>query len=114
MFAGMAGEMLSLSSMRVSFRNPLKRAVALLVVTLTCFCLAEDLLAPSRCAEDQEMGIGGHTRVISQERSPEHQPPNSGEGDYDCLCCCRHVVTATSFVPERNWSFSFVETSPNW
>jgi hypothetical protein len=101
--------------MNLCYANSLRRVVALLVVSLTCFCMLEDLFALGRCAEDQEeVGIGRHAPVISQERSPEQsQHSSSTAGDHDCLCCCRHVVPGAFFHPQQNWSFSYLESSGN-
>ncbi len=93
----------------------LKSAAALVVMALTCACLAEDLLTLSRCAEERgPVFLGGSASAVGQSQSPEQsRPPNSSEGDHDCLCCCRHLVPGVVFCPAQNWLFSFLESSQN-
>jgi hypothetical protein len=92
-----------------------KRFVALLVISLTCLCLAEDLLAVSSCAEDRRSVVFAEaTLAISQTQSAQQScPSHSSQGDHDCFCCCRHVVPGVVFQADQSWSFSFIEFASN-
>jgi hypothetical protein len=91
----------------------LKRVVAVVVISLTCFCLLEDLLGLGRCAEDQEIIVldAGAATTDESNTAQESCPPNSS-GGHDCLCCCRHVIAGVIFRPDQSWLFSFVELAP--
>jgi hypothetical protein len=95
--------------------NSVKRLVALLVVSLTLLCLVEDLLALSRCAEDQgSVAFAEVNMAVNRTQSPQQScPPNSSEGYHNCLCCCHHVVPGVFFQPQQNWSFTFLESAFN-
>jgi hypothetical protein len=102
-------------SMNSSFPNPLKRVVAMLVILITGVCLVEELFALNSCAEEGgNVDFGSLASVIGRSQGPEQSPPpGSSEGDHDCFCCCRHVIPGAFFHPEQNWSFSFLEPTPN-
>src|SRR6266480_6062370 len=91
----------------------LKRVVALLVISLTCVCLAEDLFALNPCTEERGPLVSGNGNLVIRQSPQQSSSPSSTDGDHDCLCCCHHVVPGVIFQPDQNWSFSFIEFASN-
>jgi hypothetical protein len=91
-----------------------KRAVALLLISLTCLCILEDLLSPDSCAEDGAITLPeSRAATLSQTASSQQRSPSdSGEKDHGCFCCCRHVLVAGFFQPIQILSVSFVDSTP--
>jgi hypothetical protein len=98
-----------------SFRGTtLKRLVSLLLISLTCLCIFEDLFALNSCGEDGTLALPqSRAMVLSQTASSQQPSPTDfSDKDHDCFCCCRHVLVAGFPHPIQILSVSFIDSTP--
>jgi len=95
---------------------PLRRFVALVLLSLTFLCIFEDLFALNSCAENGPSPLPESRPLALNQtaKSPQVSPTDSSDKDHDCLCCCRHVLVAGFFQPIQVLSVSFVDSTPSY
>src|SRR5262245_5445579 len=95
--------------------SPSKRIVAFLLIALIGLCLGvEDMLVPGACEEDRSAPLAQQQpfSFISSENTEPSSLPEKGDDSHDCLCCCRHLLTARSFQPVHSFNSSILPLMP--
>jgi hypothetical protein len=91
-----------------------KRLVAVLLISLTCLCIFEDLLTRNSCGEDGTPPLP-QSRALALSKTASSQQPSSTDSsdrDHDCFCCCRHVLLVGFFQSVHVVNVSFIDSTP--